>query len=73
MHYHRRPGLKRVPELMGSAENIEHLNHASWYAAYDYIFARNEATLRRVATYFDTEKKRRRPGGQVKVTGADLE
>jgi hypothetical protein len=51
---------------------IEHLNHASWYAAYDYIFARNEATLRRVATYFDTGHNRRRPGGQVKVTGANL-
>ena len=39
----------------------------------DYIFAPSEAALRRVATYFDTEEKRRRPGGQVKVTGADME
>ena len=72
MQYHRRPELRHVPELMASKEGVENLNHVSWSAAHDYVFARTEDTLRRVATYFDLGNTRRRPGGQVKVTGADL-
>jgi Protein of unknown function (DUF4238) len=61
-----------VPFLDCTEPNVIHINHAVWAGADNYVFASSEAVLRRVAALFDNESSRRRPGGEVEVSGANL-
>jgi hypothetical protein len=60
-------------EFQCPPEVVRNVNAVSWRFADRYVFASSEATLRRVAGYFDTEDDRRQPGGRGEITGAELD
>jgi hypothetical protein len=60
-------------EHMCSPDAMRSVNAVAWRSAQRYVLASCEATLRRVASYFETAEDRRQSPGEVEISGADLD